>query len=386
MKKIDARPAARILRFGLLALLSLVPYAAAQEGLPASLDGKFASAIVIDAYSGEVLIAQNPDLRRQPASMVKMMTELLILEQIESGGMSLEDRVSVSARASRMGGSQVYLKEGEVFTVEELLMALAIHSANDAAASLAEFHAGSIAAFLDLMNLRARELGMTGTAFHSVHGLPPGWKQKPDLTCARDMATLARELVTHPEALRWASIPTAPFRNGEFTLYNSNKLIGKVRGVDGLKTGYHHRAGFCITVTAQQNGRRLIAVVMGAPNDHARTEEATRLLSHGFNRFTRLTLVERPGQPLGRNLRVDGGREREVPVAYAETLVVTVPRAHTDSVVLEEQLSEKVPAPVAAGQIVGKAVATFAGRTLAEVPIIALETVDRGSLLDRILH
>ena len=180
-------------------------------------DGRFASAVVMDAASGDILAAKEARLVRQPASMVKMMTELLLLEAISAGELALSDTVTVSAKASRMGGSQVYLKHGETFCLQELLMAIAIHSANDAAVALAEHHSGSVASFVEKMNQRAAELGMHDTTFRFVHGLPPSWRQKPDLTTAYDMAVLGCALAEHTEALKWASTRMAPFRNGTFT-------------------------------------------------------------------------------------------------------------------------------------------------------------------------
>jgi len=348
------------------------------------MDGSYASAVVMDADTGEILMAKNPHARRQPASMLKMMTELIVLERIAEGDMSLEEKVEVSAHASRMGGSQVYLKHGEVFSVGELLMALSIHSANDASVALAEHVAGSKEAFIDLMNLRARELGMHDTEFHSVHGLPAAWKQQPDLTSVYDMALLGRELIRFPQALDWASTATAPFRDGEFIMYNPNKLVGTYRGLDGIKTGYHGQAGFCVTATAVQKDKRLISVVMGCPSDKARATETTRLLSYGFNLYTRVTLVEKEGQVLGSKLAVKGGKTRDVEVAYAEPLTVSVLKNRVGELILEAKLPEKAPAPLEAGQIVGTGVARLGQHVLGEVPIVTIAAVPKGNWLDRL--
>lgn len=350
------------------------------------MQGDFAAALVMDAESGEVLVANSPFEQREPASMVKMMTELLVLERVAVGDITLSDWITVSAHASRMGGSQVYLKQGEQFTVEELLMALAIHSANDAAVALAEYHAGSDEAFVDLMNMRARELGMHRTVFHSVHGLPPGWQQEPDLTCAYDMALLGQELMKHPEAVIWASTKTAKFRDGEFTLYNPNRLIGTYRGLDGIKTGYHAEAGYCLTASAVQKDRRLISVVMGCPADEERASETTRLLSYGFNMFVQLALIEQPGLPLDQPLRIKDGKEREVPVGYGDRLTVFVRRDRTEDVTIEMSLQQDVVAPVEKGQVLGRATAKLGARVLAEVPLVALDAVERGSFWQRLFN
>lgn len=353
---------------------------------PAVLEGKFKSALVMDAGTGEILVANESHVRRQPASMLKMLTELIVLERIAEGDLSLADEVKVSAKASKMGGSQVYLKHNEVFTVEELLLALAIHSANDAATALAEHVAGSSEAFVDLMNLRAKKLGMRDSEFHSVHGLPPGRGQKPDLTSAYDMAILGRALVRYPQALRWASTEKAPFRNGEFDLYNPNKLVGKYRGLDGIKTGYHRQAGFCVTASAVQKGKRLISVVMGAPTDPDRATETTRLLSYGFNLFTRVTLVEEGRIPLDERLSVKGGKKKQVAIAYQGPLIVSVRKDRIREIQILPRLPENTAAPVTDGQVVGEGVAMLDGVELGEVTIVTIEAVPRGNWLERLFH
>ena len=366
--------------------LAGTPVAADPPTGEAVLDGDYAAALLMDADTGEVLAAKDPHARHQPASMLKMMVELIVLERIAEGDLSLHDEVSVSAHASRMGGSQVYLKHGEVFTVEQLLQAVAIHSANDAAMALAEHVAGSCDAFIDLMNIRAGELAMNDTEFHSVHGLPPGWRQQPDLTSAYDMAILASELVRYAEALTWAATATAPFRNGEFIMYNPNKLVGKFRGLDGLKTGFHDQAGYCVTATAIQKGKRLISVVMGCSTDKNRALETTRLLTYGFNLYTQVALIEQPGQLLDTKLAVSDGKQREVALAFGEPLAVSVLKDRVGDLALQARLPDKVSAPLAAGQVVGTGVALLGGQVVAEVPIVTTESVDRGGWLERLLH
>jgi D-alanyl-D-alanine carboxypeptidase (penicillin-binding protein 5/6) len=315
-----------------------------------------------------------------------MMTELIVLQRIAEGDIAMNDTVTVSARASVMGGSQVYLKHGERFTVEELLAALAIHSANDAAVSLAEHVAGSVEAFVDLMNLKAKELGMVDSEFHSVHGLPPGRGQKPDLTTAADLAILGRALIAYPEARHWASVKTHPFRGGEFQLYNPNRLVGTYRGLDGIKTGYHAQAGFCVTASAVQKEKRLISVVMGAPSDRARATETTRLLSYGFNLYTTVTLVPEPGKTLADRLKVEGGKRSDVAVAYAEVFTVSVPKNLADKIALRPELPASVDAPLPQGADVGRAVAVLSGQTLGSVRIVTAEAVEKGNWLDRLFH
>ena len=373
-----------------LALLILLPSAAlpaeGEAAAPIVLTGDFKSAVVVDAETGLVLAGSNQNALRQPASMLKMMTELIVLEHVAEGELKMDDPVMVSAKASQMGGSQVYLKHGESFSVVELLHALAIHSANDAAVALAEHVAGSTDAFVDLMNLKARDMGMNDTVFHTVHGLPPAWKQEPDITTASDMAILARKLLHYPEALEWASTKTAPFRDGKFTLYNPNKLVGKYRGLDGLKTGYTGPAGFCITATATQKGKRLISVVMGCSTDKARATETTRLLTYGFNMYEQIPVISAAGEALDLSLTVKGGKKKEVSVAYGDSLTVSVPKNRKGDLIIQNDVSTPVQAPLALGLEVGRAVVLLDGVELGSVPIVTLEEVAKGNWLNRLLN
>jgi len=358
----------------------------AEEFAPAALTGDFASAIVIDAQTGQVLLATNADERRQPASMLKMMTELVILDMVDEGGLKMDDVVKVSAHASRMGGSQVYLKHGEEFTLEELLMALTIHSANDAAVALAEHAAGSVEAFVDLMNMKAATLGMEDTVFHSVHGLPPGYGQEPDLTTARDMATLGRALVRHPQALGWASVKNAPFRDGKFILTNPNKLVGKYRGLDGIKTGFTAPAGFCVTASAVQKGKRLISVVMGCHTDDDRATETTRLLTYGFNAYKEVTVVPAAGTPTEAMVGIKGGKVSEAALNFGSELKVMIPRNLEERIVVETEVPENVDAPLPAGAEVGEAVVKLGDVELGRVPLVLAETVEKGNWWHRLLN
>jgi D-alanyl-D-alanine carboxypeptidase (penicillin-binding protein 5/6) len=246
----------------------------------------YLGAIVLDMASGRVLFEDQADARGYPASVLKLMDLLLILERIELRELSLQDQVTVSARASRIGGSQVWLAQGEVFTIEELLYALMVQSANDAALALAEKVAGTPEAFVELMNRRARELGMKNTVFNSVHGLPPGAGQEPDVTTARDFAILCRELLKHPEALRYTATRERPFRPHAgpkaVVMRTHNHLLGQVDGCDGLKTGYFSRAGFSIAATAWRRGQRVIVVVLGSADRKVRDAKAAELIAKGF--------------------------------------------------------------------------------------------------------
>ena len=243
-------------------------------------------AIVLDAATGKVLFEAQADAKGYPASVLKLMDLLIILEKIEQKQLTLQDQVPVSAKASHTGGSRVWLREKESFTVDEMLYALMVQSANDAAVALAEKVAGSTDGFIELMNHRAKELGMNSTVFHSVHGLPPGKGQEHDVTTARDLSILCRELLKHPDTLRYTSTRERPFRPNvtghTVNMTTHNHLLGHVEGCDGLKTGYITASGFSIAVTAARHGQRVIAIVFDSSTLKVRDAKAAELLAKGF--------------------------------------------------------------------------------------------------------
>ncbi len=255
-------------------------------------DPAFKAAVLMDADSGTILYQKNMHQRLQPASLAKLMLILMIFEKGSQAELDFNDTITVSARASKMGGSQVYLKHFEVFTVRQLLDALIIHSANDAAVALAEHIAGSDGQMVSLMNKRAGEMGLKNTIFHSVHGLPPGKGQQPDLGSAYDLALICQRLVKYPMVLKLASTYRKPFRDGKFILSNSNKLINDYDGADGLKTGYHSKAGFCLAATAKRGDMRLIAITLGIQEKKDWFNQTRRLLDFGFDHFTRHRLAK----------------------------------------------------------------------------------------------
>ena len=245
----------------------------------------YRGAIVVDAATGKVLFERYADTKGYPASVTKLMTLLVILEAADSHRLKLDDKVTVTREAAKIGGSQVYLQENEVFTVDELLYALIVQSANDAAVALAIHYAGSKAAFVKLMNARASELGMKSTVFHSVHGLPPGRGQLPDVSTARDIAILSRAIVRKPLALKYTSAKEYTLRAKEgkpFIMRSHNALLKRVPGCDGLKTGFFNAAGWSIAATATKDKQRAIAVVLGAADQRVRDKKAKQILSEGL--------------------------------------------------------------------------------------------------------
>jgi len=246
-------------------------------------------AIVLDATTGKVLYEDQADAKGYPASVLKLMDLLIILEKIEQKQLSLQDQVPVSAKASHTGGSRVWLADKESFTVDEMLYALMVQSANDAAVALAEKVAGSTDGFIELMNRRAKELGMASTVFHSVHGLPPGKGQEHDITTARDLSLLCRELLKHGDTLRYTSTREHPFRPNvagkTIQMRTHNHLLGHVEGCDGLKTGYITQSGYSIAVTAARHGQRVIVVVLDSTTMKVRDAKAAGLVAKGFARM-----------------------------------------------------------------------------------------------------
>ena len=245
---------------------------------------------VADAETGTVLEGLNIQLPWPQASLTKLMLAVVVIDKIERGDLRLTDRVTASKKSETMGGTQVFLKAGETFTLEELMQAALVESANDAAYAVAEYAAGSSDKFVKRMNAKARTLGMLDTEFHCVHGLPPAKGGADNISTCSDMIRLAREALQHPQILEWTSIEQTTFRSGTLVISNKNKLVGRVPGVDGLKTGYTRRAGFNIVATAKTGDRRLIVVVLGSPESRIRNGFATE-------KFREHLLVQ-PAEPI----------------------------------------------------------------------------------------
>jgi len=331
--------------------------------------------ITINAATGDVLGSQEPDRPGAPASMTKMMLALLVMEAVRDGQLKLADPVPTSPLASKMGGSQVFLKAGETFPAEDMMAALLIGSANDAAAALAERLAGSVAGAVSRMNERAAALGLTATRFASVHGLPPGPGQEGDVTTPRDMARLSQELVKFPDILRWTSTSEAPFRQETFILRNSNHLIGRFSGADGLKTGHFREAGYSVAATAKRGSLRLITVVMAAPTNKARFAEAARLLEEGFSRYVEVT-VAKAGVPLSSEIRLPRATGAFRPVTGSD-LRVFVKREERDAIRTTVDVQAGLRAPLGKGQPVGSLIVRVGDREIARAPMVAPADVPR---------
>ncbi|HVT74051.1 MAG TPA: D-alanyl-D-alanine carboxypeptidase family protein [Lacunisphaera sp.] len=272
----------------------------------------YAGVIVTDAATGKVLYEENADVSNPPASMAKLMTFAVLHDKLAAGALKLDTPVRVMPEDAKMGGTQVFLDPRETFPVEELIYAMMIQSANDAAHALARAAAGSVPAFVELMNAKARELGMTHTTFRTPHGLPPPSRRiaDGDLTTPRDFAVLCRHLVLHTDVLKYTSIKEREFGTGvraqPMRMDNHNKLLGRVAGVDGLKTGYTVGAGYCLSATAERNGRRVIAVIMGSFGPHGEIDKgrtrdlkAIEFLERGFAALPATVTVAAPAAAKG---------------------------------------------------------------------------------------
>jgi len=348
---------------------------ASAAGAPTILPPNCRSAFLIEASTGDVVYEMNADEPLPPASMVKMMTILIAMEQIANGTLHLEDLITTTALASKIGGSQVYLKENEQFSLEEMLKAVVIHSANDAATAIAERIGGSVEGFVHMMNERASALGLTQSVFRTPHGLPPATDQQPDLSTARELAVIGREIATHhPKVLEWAQMNNVGFRNNEFIMANTNKLIGSYPGADGIKTGFYDKAGFCVTASALRNGVRMIAVVMGCEKGKQRFEEAARLMSYGFDQYKQITLIEK-GVASSANLPVVDGEKTETTPVTAERLAVTIRKKDEASIVRKTMLFKNMTAPVSPNVECGSMTFQIGDKEIGRVPLITTETI-----------
>ncbi len=331
------------------------------------------SFILMDTITGQILAAEQADLRRAPASVTKVMTMLLAVESVKEGKVSYDDVVRVSAKAASIGGSQIYLAEGERITLHDLMVAIAVASANDACVAVAEHIAGTEEVFVALMNKEAERLGLANTHFANTNGLP----EDSHYSSAYDLAVITRELVLrHPEVLEWTSLRYTTIRDGKTTLYNTNKLLGQLDGLNGMKTGHTQNAGYCLSATASRGEEHRISVVLGYPTENERWEKTRELLEYGFRAFDRLNpakqgdIVGKVDVKNGVSLTVDA-----VAAADFSFLVELTQRGRVSTQIIQDE----VEAPIAAGTQVGKFVAIVGGREVNGVLVLASEDVSRAN-------
>ena len=363
---------------------SAVP--AAHDERKSDLAGPYVAALLLEPTSGTFIFEKNSHQPWPTASLTKMMVMLIVAEKLRDGSLKLTDQIATSRNASRMGGSQAYLKEGETFTLEEMMQAIVVHSANDASAAVAEYIAGSTDAFVRLMNRRAQQLGMKDSRYYSVHGLPPSPGVEQDVSSAYDCAILGRELIQFPDIVRWSGIDTTPFRAGQFELRNTNHLVRGYRGCDGLKTGFHAKAGFNVVATARRDGMRLIAVVLGSPRKRQNFKEAAQLLSMGFVDY-QMKPVAKMGTEVAQSVQVAGGSVGAIKPVYGEDVAVFSRRGNENyPYKIAFKLPQSVAAPLSAGQRIGTAEIAIDGKQVATAPLVAAADVAaKPSLMQRLL-
>ena len=326
--------------------------------------------LVMDARTGKVLEGENIHLKRAPASVVKLMVADIVLEKLAKGEVKLTDPITVSKKSSKMGGSQVYLKEGETFTLEEMMKALMVASANDAAYAIAEHIAGSKDAFVKLMNQKAKALNMVDTEFHSVHGLPPSKGQQEDLSSCSDMAILARELLRYPKILEWTSIKTEGFRNGQLIMNNHNKLLYRMPEVDGLKTGYYRETGFNVVATAHKKDLRIIVVVLGSSKARTRDNFALEKLKTAFSQYKSLDLVKK-GEVIDKEIILPDGEIGKIKGVAGADFSYSVPVDSKGSVVKEIQVPEKISGEIKNGQKLGDLIVKIDNEVVGKIDIVS---------------
>ena len=356
---------------------------AVQSEMPVEISAK--SAILVDVSSGQVLAAMNEHERLFPASVTKIMTLLLVMEAIDSGKLNLNDTVTASANAASKGGSQIWLKEGETMTVDELLRATAIYSANDACEALGEHLAGSEDAFVAMLNERAEQLGMKNTHFDNCSGLDDA--TDTHLTTAYDVALMSVELLRHDLIRKYTTVWMDSLRDGATQLVNTNKLIRFYQGATGLKTGTTSKAGCCISASAERDGTHLVAVIMGSPTSDDRFNSAKALLNWGFANFETVTPV--PDSSLLADVNVIGGFKSSFTPVVETPKSILMKKGSVASLLQSAQLVTDVNAPVASGETVGTLTFTVDGETVAEYRIVSPEEIkqlDFAEILRRLLR
>jgi D-alanyl-D-alanine carboxypeptidase (penicillin-binding protein 5/6) len=345
----------------------------------------FRSFIVVEAQGGRMIDGSNIDERRAPASITKLMVAYVVMGRLATGGIKLTDKVTISKEASKIGGSQVYLKEGEVFTLEELMKAMIIASGNDAAYAISEYVAGSKDEMVNLMNAQAKTLGLAGTEFHTVHGLPPAKGEKEDLTTCSDLAILARELLKNPRIMEWTSIQNDTFRDGKFMLTNTNKLLGKFAGADGLKTGYYSRTGFNIVATARRGDIRFIAIVMGSPTGKIRDSFTMEKLQKAFAQYKMVNVVKK-GEMVDQDIFLVDGKYRKMKGVTEKSFLYPMEVDKKGAITREVLLPERIKGEIKEGQRLGELVVRLDGRAIGRVNIVSPVYVPKANLFTRFIR
>ena len=357
----------------LLALaLFTVPVRAENEQVDDSMQLSSDAALLMEQQTGAVLYEKNAHARLSPASVTKVMTILLIAEQIDSGAMQLSDPVTTSATAAAMGGSQVYLEAGESLTVQEMLKCIVVASANDCAVAMAEHISGTESAFVQRMNERAQELGLQDTHFINCTGLTDS---DDHYTSAYDIAVMSREVLRHTWLTEYTTIWTDTIRGGEFGLTNTNKLVRTYSGTIGLKTGFTNKAMYCLSAAAERDGNRFIAVILHGPSSADRFDDAQALLNYAFANYS---VYDPAAEPLLPPVRISLGTVDSIQPVFPQDSVTVTQKGSSLSATVE--LPETLPAPITAGDPIGSVKITAGDTLVRELSILAPEDVPRLSL------
>ena len=329
------------------------------------------SAILMEESTGNILYESNPDERLPIASVTKVMTMLLIMEAVDSGKISLDDMVTVSENAMSYGGSTMFLETGEQLTVNDMLKGIAVASANDGCVAMAEHLAGSESAFVDMMNEKAKELGMENTHFMNTNGLD----EDDHYSSARDVAIMSRELMKHETIFNYTSIWMDTLRGGKFQLANTNKLIRFYDGANGLKTGSTSKALCCLSAAAKRNDMQLIAVVLGAPTSAERFASAKSLLDYGFANYAVNTQITAGDEV--QKIAVEKGVDKEVGVVAGDSCSTLVKKGQEDNITKEIKIDETITAPIEAGQKIGPMTISRDGEVIADIDLNASSAVEK---------
>ena len=329
------------------------------------------SAILMEESTRNILYEINPDERLPIASVTKVMTMLLIMEAVDSGKISLDDMVTVSENAMSYGGSTMFLETGEQLTVNDMLKGIAVASANDGCVAMAEHLAGSESAFVDMMNEKAKELGMENTHFMNTNGLD----EDDHYSSARDVAIMSRELMKHETIFNYTSIWMDTLRGGKFQLANTNKLIRFYDGANGLKTGSTSKALCCLSAAAKRNDMQLIAVVLGAPTSAERFASAKSLLDYGFANYAVNTQITAGDEV--QKIAVEKGVDKEVGVVAGDSCSTLVKKGQEDNITKEIKIDETITAPIEAGQKIGTMTISRDGEVIADIDLNASSTVEK---------
>ena len=350
--------------------------AVAATGTAASIEEQITAkaALLMEASTGKILFEKDKDVSLPPASVTKIMTMLLGMEAISNGQIEFTDIVTCSTAASKMGGSQVYLKEGEKMTVNELFKAIAVASGNDASVMLAEYIAGSEGEFIDLMNKRAAQLGMENTNFVNCTGL----EDAAHRTTANDVAIMSKELLRHEKILDYTSIWMDSLRDGQFTLANTNRLIRFYNGANGLKTGSTDAALYCVSASAKRNDMQLIAVILGGSTSDERFNQASKLLDYGFAKYTVANIKDETGIT---PVKVIKGVKLSVPVAASGEMNIVVEKGKEKLIEKKISIINEIKAPVEKNFQAGEIIVTLEGEEITRIPILTTDSVKKGSIL-----